>query len=74
MPNPTKWPNTPKQFFGKLPSNYLSEFDHFPLLALKELKRHAKLVLIEKLFKNYYGHRKSSLRDRRALSQKSRNI
>ena len=35
--NPTKWPNTLKQFVGKLPTNYLSVFDHFVKLALKGL-------------------------------------
>ena len=35
--NPTKWPNTLKQFVGKLPSNCLSVFDHFVKLALKGL-------------------------------------
>ena len=35
--NPTKWSNTLKQFFGKLPTNYLSVFDHFAGLALKGL-------------------------------------
>ena len=33
--NPTKWPNTLKQFFDKLPTNCLSVFDHFVGLALK---------------------------------------
>ena len=36
--NPTKWPNTLKQFVGKLPTNCLSVFDHFVELALKGLK------------------------------------
>ena len=36
--NPIKWSNTLKQFVGKLPTNYLSVFDHFVELALKELK------------------------------------
>ena len=36
--NFTKWPNTLKQFAGKLPTNRLSVFDHFVGLALKELK------------------------------------
>ena len=36
--NPTKWSNTLKQFFGKLPTNCLSVFDHFVRLALKGLK------------------------------------
>ena len=35
--NPTKWSNTLKQFFGKLPTNCLSVFDHFVKLALKGL-------------------------------------
>ena len=34
--NPTKWSNTLKQFVGNLPTNYLSVFDHFVKLALKE--------------------------------------
>ena len=33
--NPTKWPNTLKQFVGKLPTNCLSVFDHFLGFALK---------------------------------------
>ena len=36
--NPTKWPNTFKQFVGKLPTNFLSVFGHFVNLALKGLK------------------------------------
>ena len=36
--NLTKWSNTLKQFVGKLPTNYLSVFDHFVGLALKGLK------------------------------------
>ena len=35
--NPTKWSNTLKQFVGKLPTNWLSVFDHFVKLALKAL-------------------------------------
>ena len=35
--NPTKWSNTLKQFVGKLPTNSLSVFDHFVILALKGL-------------------------------------
>ena len=35
--NPTKWPNKPKQFVGKLPTNCLSVFGHFVNLALKRL-------------------------------------
>ena len=33
--NPTKWSNTFKQFVGNLPTNCLSVFDHFVILALK---------------------------------------
>ena len=33
--NPTKWPNTLKQFVGNFPINCLSVFDHFAVLALK---------------------------------------
>ena len=36
--NATKWSNKLKQFFGKLPTNCLSVFDHFVGLALKGLK------------------------------------
>ena len=36
--NFTKWLSTIKQFVGKLPTNYLSVFDHFVGLALKGLK------------------------------------
>ena len=35
--NPTKWPNTLKQFAGKLLTNCFSVFDHFVKLALKGL-------------------------------------
>ena len=35
--NFTKWSNTLKQFFGKLPTNCLSLFDHLVGLALKGL-------------------------------------
>ena len=35
--NITKWSNTLKQFVVKLPTNYLSVFDHFVGLALKGL-------------------------------------
>ena len=33
--NLTKWSNTLKQFVGKLPTNYLSVFDHFVGLSHK---------------------------------------
>ena len=36
--SPTKWPNTLKQFVGKLPKNCLSVFDYFVGLALKGLR------------------------------------
>ena len=36
--NPIKWPNTLKQFVGKLPTNCLSVFDHFVKFALKGFK------------------------------------
>ena len=35
--NPTKWPNTLKQFVGKLQTNCLCVFGHFVNLALKRL-------------------------------------
>ena len=35
--NPTKWPNTFKQFVGRLPTNCFSVFGHFVKLALKGL-------------------------------------
>ena len=35
--NPTKWPNTLKQFVGKLSMNCLSVFGHFVGLVLKGL-------------------------------------
>ena len=35
--NFTKWSNALKQFVSKLPTNYLSVFDHFVGLALKGL-------------------------------------
>ena len=35
--NHTKWPNTLRQFVGKLPTNCLSVFGHFLNLALKGL-------------------------------------
>ena len=34
-----KWPNTLKQFVGKLPMNCLSMFDHFVGFAFKGLKK-----------------------------------
>ena len=35
--NPTKWPNKLKQFVSNLPTNCLSVFDHFVILAVKGL-------------------------------------
>ena len=35
--NPTKWPTTLKQFFGSLPTNFLSVFDRFGGMALEVL-------------------------------------
>ena len=35
--SPRKWSNTLKQFVGNLPTNCLSVFDHFVILALKGL-------------------------------------
>ena len=37
--NPTNWSNVLKQFVSSLPTNYLSVFDHFVGLALKELMK-----------------------------------
>ena len=37
--NPTKWSNTLKQFVDKLPTNCLSVFGHFVILALNGLKQ-----------------------------------
>ena len=34
---PTNWSDALKQFVGKLPTNYLSVFDHFLGLALNGL-------------------------------------
>ena len=39
--NPTKWSNTLKQFVGKLPTDFLSVFDHFVGIVLKGLIRNA---------------------------------
>ena len=46
----TKWPNTHKQFVGKLPTNCLSVFGHFLGLALKGLRAVLKCLLRDKLF------------------------
>ena len=47
--NFTKWSNTLKQFIAKLPTNYLSVFEHFVGLTFKGLKIQTKLL--EKLQK-----------------------
>ena len=38
-----------KQFVGNLPTNYLSLFDHFVKLALKELKMHFVLYVSKEI-------------------------
>ena len=43
--NPTSWSNILKQFFGSLPTNCLSVFDHFVGLALKGLTTETILAL-----------------------------
>ena len=50
--NPTKWSKTLKQFVGNLPTNCLSMFDHFVILALKELRGNKEQIkhLIPKVF------------------------
>ena len=40
--SPTKWPNTLKEFVGKLPKNCLGVFEHFVGLALKGLRKKYK--------------------------------
>ena len=49
--NPTKLSNTMKQFFGNLPTNCLSVFDHFVGLALKGL-RLSQTALVELFHEN----------------------
>ena len=54
--NPTKWPNTLKQFVGKLPTNCLSVFDHFVKLALKGLSNdQLVMTAITKLAKRKFS-------------------
>ena len=43
--NPIKWPNTLKQFVGKLQTNCLSVFDHFVNLTLKGLNYFLKNIV-----------------------------
>ena len=45
--NPTKWPNTLKQFVGKLPTNFFSVFDHFVISALKGLRQKENMYISE---------------------------
>ena len=42
--NPTEWSNTLKQLVGKLPTNCLSVFDHFVILALKGLNKEVSIT------------------------------
>ena len=44
--NPTKWSNSLKQFVGNLPTNCLSVFDHFLILASKGLNFPEKNILL----------------------------
>ena len=46
--NPTKWSNKLKQFVGNLPTNCLSDFEHFVKLALKGLNQEKIRVLLKK--------------------------
>ena len=51
--NPTKWPNTLKQFVGNLPTNCLSVFGYFLNLALKGLKtKYSVLKILTKIHKH----------------------
>ena len=53
--NSTKWSNTLKQFVDNFPTNCLSVFDHFVILALKGLNIEFRRVVLSKIFirKNY---------------------
>ena len=53
--NSTKWSNTLKQFVDNVPTNCLSVFDHFVILALKGLNIEFRRVVLSKIFirKNY---------------------
>ena len=59
--NPIKWPNTLKQFVGKLLTNCLSVFGHFVNLALKGLMPRAKE-------KNYFQYVHFRLFENRLVS------
>ena len=52
--NPTKWPNTLKQFVGKLRTTCVGVFGHFVNLAPKGLK-----LLVHFIFNAFYEHQKS---------------
>ena len=54
--NPTKWPNTLKQFVGKLPTNCLSVFDHFVKLTLKGLSFTSRVSNFVTLLCNMVSH------------------
>ena len=45
-PNPTKWSNTLKQFFGNLPTNFFGVFDHLVGLALKGLRFISQIIML----------------------------
>ena len=57
--NLTKWPNTLKQFVGKLPTNCLSVFDHFVRLALQVLS-HEQVCLSGLRFERYFSHHRAT--------------
>ena len=48
--SPTKWSNTLKQFVDKLPTNFLSVFDHFLRLALMGLTSLTLLSMLSSLY------------------------
>ena len=47
--NPTKLPNTPRQFVGNLPMNCLTVFDYFAKLAFKGLR----LLISKNIWHNF---------------------
>ena len=57
--NPIKWSNTLKQFVSKLPTNCLSVFDHFVLLAMKGLTNVPLQYSLKTMF--FRGYRKGTL-------------
>ena len=54
--NPTKWPNTLKQFDDNLLTNCLSVFDHFVKLALKGLSFTSRVSIFVTLLRNMVSH------------------